>query len=119
MKLVLSKADIDFVMERITNTLSNASNGMLKKILLYGSYARGDFKDYSDVDIMVLVDEPNPNNIYSIIKPEVDFFSDEYLIMVSCHFQNYNHFYEAMEFTSFYKNIEREGIVYYEFEKRD
>ena len=26
----------------------------IKKIILYGSYARGDYKENSDVDIMVL-----------------------------------------------------------------
>lgn len=28
----------------------------LSKIILYGSYARGDFKSDSDIDIMILLD---------------------------------------------------------------
>lgn len=28
----------------------------LRKVILYGSYARGDFKSDSDVDIMILLD---------------------------------------------------------------
>ena len=28
----------------------------LNKIILYGSYARGDYKENSDIDIMILVD---------------------------------------------------------------
>ena len=28
----------------------------LKKIILYGSYARGDFNENSDIDIMILTD---------------------------------------------------------------
>ena len=30
----------------------------LKQIILYGSYARGDYRDDSDIDRMVLVDLP-------------------------------------------------------------
>lgn len=30
----------------------------LKQIILYGSYARGDYRDDSDIDLMVLVDLP-------------------------------------------------------------
>ena len=28
----------------------------LKKVILYGSYARGDYNDLSDIDIMILTD---------------------------------------------------------------
>jgi len=48
------------------NTISNIIYGFsvqlrrllendLSKVILYGSYARGDFQENSDVDIMVLV----------------------------------------------------------------
>ena len=30
----------------------------LDKVILYGSYARGDYDDESDIDIMVLADIP-------------------------------------------------------------
>ena len=30
----------------------------LKQIILYGSYARGDFRKDSDIDLMLLVDLP-------------------------------------------------------------
>ncbi len=38
--------------EKVKDVLGNR----LKKIILYGSYARGDFNDSSDVDIMILTD---------------------------------------------------------------
>lgn len=40
----------------------------LKSVILYGSYARGDFTQESDVDIMILVD---------LTEEEMDQYSDE------------------------------------------
>ena len=30
-------------------------DGKLSKVIVYGSYARGDYRDNSDVDVMILV----------------------------------------------------------------
>ena len=37
----------------------------LKKIILYGSYARGDYNSSSDIDILVLTDY-RPTQFYSV-----------------------------------------------------
>lgn len=34
----------------------------LSKIVMYGSYVRGDFTDNSDIDLMILVDVPEEEN---------------------------------------------------------
>ena len=36
--------------------VNKALGNRVKKIILYGSYARGDFNKSSDVDIMILTD---------------------------------------------------------------
>ena len=36
--------------------LESATDYRIKKVILYGSYARGDFRPDSDIDVMVLVD---------------------------------------------------------------
>lgn len=35
-------------------------NGHMKRMILYGSYARGDFKRDSDIDVMILLDLDGP-----------------------------------------------------------
>ena len=115
--MVLMQNELDRIMGRITNTLSSSARDSLRKVVLYGSYARGDYANGSDVDIMVLVDAPNPDNIYAVIKSGVDDLSLEHLVMISCHFQNYEHFYKAIGSTSFYKAVEREGVVYFDASK--
>ena len=44
------------IIERYVREVSGIYGSHLKKIILYGSYARGDFREDSDIDIMILVD---------------------------------------------------------------
>ena len=41
------------IMEKYVNELVSIYGTHLKKIILYGSYARGDYRDDSDIDIML------------------------------------------------------------------
>jgi len=116
--VTLRKSELDNIMRTLTDKLSFAAHGRLQKVILYGSYARGDYKEYSDVDVMFLVDMLNPEVMYPVIKPDVDDFSLEHLVTISCRLQNYTHFYDVMACTSFYKNVEREGVVYYDRAKQ-
>ena len=47
---------IDLVINKFINEVSNLIGSRLKKVILYGSYARGDFEKNSDIDIMILTD---------------------------------------------------------------
>ena len=44
------------IIERYVREVSRIYGSHLRKIILYGSYARGDFREDSDIDIMILVD---------------------------------------------------------------
>ena len=44
------------IIERYVREVSRIYGSHLRKIILYGSYARGDFRKDSDIDIMILVD---------------------------------------------------------------
>lgn len=56
------------LLERYIEELRKIYGNHLKQIILYGSYARGDYRDDSDIDLMVLVDLP---------EGEMDCYSDE------------------------------------------
>ena len=49
-------ATIQTLMVQYINKVRSIYNFHLCKIILYGSYARGDFHSDSDIDIMILVD---------------------------------------------------------------
>ena len=44
------------ILQDFTREASKIYGSHLVKIVLYGSYARGDFQDDSDIDLLVLVD---------------------------------------------------------------
>ena len=47
---------IDSVIKKFVTQLSELLGNRLKKVILYGSYARGDYDKNSDIDIMILTD---------------------------------------------------------------
>ena len=44
------------LLERYVEEIKKIYGEQLKSVILYGSYARGDFKADSDIDVMILVD---------------------------------------------------------------
>lgn len=105
--------------ERIKNITSEVYEelmklfgGKLERIILYGSYARGDFNLESDVDIMILLScdqteiAENRKKI-SRIASRVGLKND---IMISLLVRNCDDFKNEMEYQPFYQNIERDGL---------
>lgn len=87
----------------------------LKKILLYGSYARGDNEEGSDLDIMILLDT-NEREIKKQQDRVLDIVVDlttRYGIVISVIENNYNYFYDWVDVLPFFANIEREGVNIY------
>lgn len=84
----------------------------LSKILVYGSYARGDYNENSDIDIMILTSLPE-NKIEPIEDALYDIAFDfmmEYEIQISVIVKNEEHFKYWLGALPFYDNVEREGI---------
>ncbi len=88
----------------------------IKKIILYGSYARGDFQEDSDIDIMVLVDFPkdeicNHDSGLSDIGFDLSFDND--FIEISIIMQNIDFFEKWVVSYPFYKNVANDGVELY------
>ena len=87
----------------------------LEKVILYGSYARGDFDDESDIDVMVLVN-CDDKKIEELHDDFISIMSDlclEYEILVSILVKPLNYFNEWKNNMPLYKNIVKEGIEIY------
>lgn len=85
----------------------------LVQVILYGSYARGDYRDNSDVDVMILVDLPEDkikkieNDVYDIaFEIEMDTGIDISPVIKS----NAQYEYWA-DVLPYYRNVREEGVV--------
>jgi len=99
----------------IQKDLTNLFGNRLKKIILYGSYAKNKQTKESDIDFFVLVDETEENlrkNRYQIADVMTK-LSLNYDVLVSITEDTLNRFMEYSEILPFYQNIKNEGIVIY------
>ena len=87
----------------------------LKSVILYGSYARGDFHGDSDIDIMILLDIPELEiKGYRHELSEVTYnYNMEYDIDIKPIVKNEEHFEKWVAVYPFYANVEREGVRLY------
>lgn len=110
-------------MEQNLNDMSNHIRNMitlkatsligtdLRKIILFGSYARGDFTDDSDIDIAVLT-ESGENYLEKMSDISLDVMeSDNAVVNFIC--IPFSEFQKKKSWYPFYKNIDKEGIVWY------
>ena len=87
----------------------------LKRIILYGSYARGDSKADSDVDIMILLDMSDLElKKYSQLLSYMTYdFNLDNDIDIKPIAKSDDHFEKWMVNYAFYANVQREGVVLY------
>ena len=85
----------------------------LKQVILYGSYARGDYTEDSDIDIMVLTTltdkeiEQIETEIYDLA---FDFLMD-YGVDINVVIKNEKQFNYWLGALPFYNNVKKEGVV--------
>ena len=85
----------------------------LKQVILYGSYARGDYTEDSDIDIMVLTTltdkeiEQIETEIYDLT---FDYLMD-YGVDISVVIKNEEQFNYWLGALPFYDNVRKEGMV--------
>lgn len=87
----------------------------LKSVILYGSYARGDFNPDSDIDIMILVDMTDDEirkkgHALSDITFDYNFYNELEIMPIV---KNQEHFYKWLRSYPFYNTIKKEGVELY------
>ena len=107
-------------MEEKRNILKNFVDKMeklfgksLKKLILYGSYARGDYKENSDIDIMILT-SMSDDEIRDIENQVYDIAYDYQLsdnVMISVNIKNADHYNYWLGALPYYDNVEKDGVV--------
>lgn len=101
------------ILNNYTVEIKKIFGNSLIKIILYGSYARGDNRQNSDIDIMILVSLSNEEikmkmNELAEISFEYDINNNINISPIVTNIEQYNRCLSAVPF---YRNIENEGVV--------
>lgn len=102
---------ISYITQTVAQKAREVYGNMLCNVILYGSYARGDHKEWSDVDIMIIADTDDLTckRLNNILNSELDDLAYHMNLLLSVMCEPYSRF-ERMKYDyPFYKNIHVEG----------
>jgi predicted nucleotidyltransferase len=99
----------------ITREVARAANAELGErlcdVILYGSYARGDVRDWSDIDMMILVhaDDLETKRIKDALEDRLWRLIYETNLLLSIIVVSASRYEQYREILPFYSNVERDG----------
>lgn len=95
--------------------IKNVYGSHLRQIILYGSYARGDYSKDSDVDIMILLDisDMEIKSYFDKLTDMTFDFNMNYDIDIKPIAKNEEHFKKWVVNYPFYANVYKEGVTLY------
>lgn len=108
-------------LDEITMSIKDAAIAIfankLSSIILYGSYARNDYSNESDIDIMLLIDVPADklkafNDEIAKLAGRLSLESEE-CVTVSIVMQDTETFEKYKAILPYFRNISDEGVVVY------
>lgn len=109
-----SKNQLDSIIKQIVEFSKELFGEKFQSVILYGSYARGDYDDESDIDIMIMVDMDREElRKYRLRTSE--FFSElnlENNVFLTSNLQSLQYFNEWKDVMPFYRNVMRDGVKY-------
>ena len=106
---------LNIITGEVSGRVQSILGDKLCKVILYGSYARGDFDNESDIDVMVLADV-SENEFETLEKVLWDMgweIGSKHDVMISVFLKNSTHFYEWIDAMAYYRNIVEDGVVLY------
>lgn len=111
--MMCTKAQLQSISNQIYAEAVKVFGTLLDGVILYGSYARGDYTEDSDIDIMVRVNLPK-SQLVSYRRHFSHLGSDlglEHDVLVSIHLQDNETFQQYRRHLPFYQNVDREGVL--------
>ena len=104
--------NLEKILKKIVIIYRNIYNQNLCDIYLYGSYARGDYNEESDIDIVAIVkgDRQELQNQLKEIWEAVSDLELDYEVVVSPTVIPYSGFETYKDILPYYRNIAKEGV---------
>lgn len=108
-------AEVNGLLNQYVEEVRKIYGKYLQSIILYGSYARGDFRQDSDIDIMILLDlsDDEIEKYRKRLSGITYDFNEEYDTDIKPIAKNDTHFKKWLGAYPFYANVQREGIKLY------
>ena len=105
--------NVQLILNEFIEEVKKILDVRLKKVFLYGSYARGDYNNGSDIDIMILTDltDDEINKYNNLIWEKCADIEIDKGIVINPLIRNINKFESWLDAKPFYMNIVNEGVV--------
>ena len=103
---------ISDIMQDFAKSVRKMLDNSLDSVIVYGSYARGDYSELSDIDVMLLVSlgEEDIKKISDQISDLAFDFMMKYGVDISPVITNIDHFNYWVDNLPYYRNVRDEGV---------
>jgi len=103
---------INAVINDVLQATKDTLGDKLEKVILFGSYARGDYDSESDIDFCILANVPRDETTKwrRDINKRIQGIDLEYDLLISLHVINSSMFYNHVDILPFYRNVLQEGV---------
>lgn len=107
-----TKIQIDRILSEVAVQAKLLFTDKLKSVILFGSYARGDFDEDSDIDIMILADIASQEvcSYTGALRDRVFELEIECDCVLSLCVVPQSVFARFKDILPFYKNVQRDGV---------
>jgi len=108
-----TRTTLNEITDKVVEAVSDSLGDKLDRVILYGSYARGDFDGESDVDIMVLANltTADADKLDMVLTRFANRLGLQYDIVVSLFVKDCATFYKFLPADPFYQNVMKDGVL--------
>jgi len=109
------KSVLDEITSRVCAAAKEVLGDKLEKVILFGSYARGDYDEESDIDIMIIADIAleDKTAIRQKIHKVAGSLLWDYGILVCLTMTCSDIFHQYHDISGFYINVQKDGVLLY------
>jgi predicted nucleotidyltransferase len=108
-----NQATLNQISTRVVQAARESLGDKLDKVILYGSYARGDNDDESDIDFMILANIPlvDRGREREKIRSLLNYIDLDYDVVLSLNVTDCETFNKFLPIEPFYKRVHNDGVI--------